>query len=176
MPPSQKDFERGLANQEVGKVIEELAELDDLEGSPPERQPTHFELAGHEIAKTVHNPKTLDEKEIHSVVPKHIISNIALMNWLPKLSKFDNEELHKKNAIDEQTYEENKMHIEFMTKANESFLQTFMAVQGEDNRARMGERNIGHFATGEVAQQDLITGGSQMGLLRKIYKKFGGGK
>ena len=118
-----------------------------------EKKPSGFEKSTVEIAKALHNPGGKGEgpelSELHSVIPRAVFPSALEMEMIYKSALKEHQLMTKEHTVDEIQQKMNSLYVAEMGATNEHLFRELSAIEGPQNRAAQGERNIGSLVTGE---------------------------
>ena len=174
--------------QRIAELTEELSDLED--NSTIERlEPTLYEKSSETIVEKMHNPKTLHDRQIHTNIPRNILTNVMMMGAIEgglreiyggeKLEydkdkkivniyrRMPNGEEYIYKTMTFQAYRRAMFYSNAMAGFSGNLLEELMSLDGW--RSEQGEREIGSLVRSEdIRQQNK----SEVGLVRKALKKI----
>jgi hypothetical protein len=77
----EESARRTKDNQRRAELLAQLREIEGNEGSD-DRRPTEFEKSGTVIVNKMANPQNLHDRQIHTNIPKQILTNLMMMDGI----------------------------------------------------------------------------------------------
>jgi len=177
-----------IRKQRIAELIGELQDLDYNTDGGGEHQPTLYEEGAKVVVEKMHNPKTMHDRQIHTNMPKSILTNVMMMDAIEEgLRKIFSGERLEYNSItknvsiyrkmpngDEYVYKtmtfpafrRAMFYADAMQGFSGNLLELLMSHEGW--RSEQGEREISSLVNSENMRNQNK---SEIGLLRRAIKK-----
>ena len=193
-----QEIEKAKRQQQIGQQVEDLTK----EGIPiggEEQRVTEYEKATGLIVNKVHNPKTIHELNMHTIIQPNILTNLMMMgaieHGLRKLTDSDtvlidekNKKVtiyHKAKLFDSTTKTENEVIVPYRTislrayRASKFYAEAMTGITGTleeqlvsiDGKGR--EQAVQEVSSLTNSERMLLEAQNQQnaGMLKKIWKK-----